>query len=136
MVASEIGPLPADLWALIGQPVPAQDAGYQPPASPPSSGPAPLQRAVQINDLSAAVVETASESQEGAAAQPGSAPDGQPEDHAASTPGGEGSPPDGADDAAPLQSAAQPDLDEIARQVYVEIKHRLQVEWERLRRKF
>lgn len=181
LVQTEIGPLPADLWTLIGQPIPAQQkpaqtrtAEARPPqtrpiqatdeapaastvpsaptspapraeslpafsnspsgiptghASEPPAGqshaatPAPItvQRSVVVEDVS---VEPAAE-QTGPAAESAAADQPAPAGASASQPANQ----------TPAPTNAL-DLDELARQVYAELRNRLQMDWERIRRKF
>ncbi len=120
LVPTEIGPLPSDLWPLIGEPVPqrppltesripAADRQVQ-SAETASSSQTLIQRAVIIEEIGPETTESGTDSQRTA-------------------------PPETSErDVPPARpAAADINLDELAHQVYVEIRTRLQVEWERLR---
>jgi hypothetical protein len=145
MVPTEIGPLPADLWQLIGQSPPAAPP-VTPPAEPPSSVASASVPVVQLMPQSSARSEPAS-------SQTAQAHSIQVQPAPAAviplSPSSDASPPAGvlqmAEDQAPAPaetSPAQPaepapevDVDELTRRVYQEIKRRLSTEWERMRRK-
>ena len=134
LIDTEIGPLPADLWGLVGQPAPPAAKPLPAPTAPADA----VQRTVIINDFETRVTPStpganggqtpaqgpqSSQSTGGEAGEDFSIAEQQT---ARPTPAGQ--PP-------ATQAPAGPDLDEIARQVYAEVKNRLQVEWERLRRR-
>jgi hypothetical protein len=119
---TEIGPLPIDLWELIGEsPQSAQPQPMQ-SASPATSGkPAPReslapQNVKKIPEAPAGFVQRQP-------AEPGTA---------AST-GISGAA--GAAESQAEQPQAEIDMDELARRVYGEVKKRLALEWERMRRR-
>lgn len=148
MVPTEIGPLPADLWQLIGQTppsAPAPEAG-QPVGNPPAhaapagaaSAPAPVVQLMpqppersqpaqaepvqrQVAKAPVSVIPITTESQD-------SPPAGVLQMAEAQAPA-EASP------AQPTEPAPEVDVDELTRRVYQEIKRRLSTEWERMRRK-
>lgn len=155
LVQTDIGPLPADLWHLLGQspprlhpePVEGQSPhGVEPEAAP--SGPAPpttdrdavVKRAVAAAEARA--VPTASPTSEQSATQ-GGAPNviqRRPDEAGVDTGSAVGAEAGGAETetAAPpgeRGAAEEPDVNELARRVYAEIKRRLSVEWERVRQR-
>lgn len=124
----------------VGQQAAAPNAApAQPPAA--SASAAPIQRTVIINDFEATVPAAQGEAQTSPAGQApaasgddGSSGSGESAESApAAQTGGESAATQNA--SAQQAGAPQPDLDDIARQVYSEVKNRLMVEWERLRRR-
>jgi hypothetical protein len=153
LVDTDIGLLPADLWGLLGQSAPgsalsaqrrplfdsAVQASQPNEAGQPSQRPAgtpdpPIQRTVIINDFETQASPSRPAVADGQAAadspQASQSADGAEGEafSSAQQPAADSSTP-------PEQQPAAPDLDDIARQVYSEVKNRLKVEWERLRRK-
>lgn len=141
-VPTEIGPLPADLWRLIGQ---------EPPAEAQSAAPAPAQ------PLKAVQRKTQSEAPATRPTSPGEPAQSEPEDAqwVAAYPAGPFSseaaldvlqrapeeaqpPPSSPPEAPPAETlpGAEVNVDELTRKVYQEIKRRLASEWERMRRRF
>jgi hypothetical protein len=155
LVQTEIGPLPADLWHLLGQspprlhpePVEGQSPhGVEPepapsrPAPPTTDGEAAVKRAVAAAE--ARPVPPASPTSEQLATQGGSPSviQRRPDEAGVDTGSAAGAEAGGAETetAAPpgeRDAAEEPDVDELARRVYAEIKRRLSVEWERVRRR-
>lgn len=138
MVATEIGPLPADLWQLVGEKPPIQPGESQPPlppqVEPPSrdAPPAALQR-MPANDwpTDAPPSRAASSSEEGAhsdAVLQTSTSVRQEQESAPATPA--------QPSAAPAETGGQsPEhgLERLVQQVYAEIRRRLALDWERRR---
>jgi hypothetical protein len=120
MVPTEIGLLPSDLWSLIGEPAPTDGIKEQPrsethPSHPsPNTPPTHIQRTVMIEDRSGEETGRQAEVE----AQP--SPSGQ-DAHTNQQP------------AAPRPGSSEINLEQLAQQVYAEIRTKLQVEWERLR---
>ena len=121
-VPTEIGPLPGDLWRLIGEvpPTSASVAKVQPDrketvmrkSSPEQPGAAPSAQPAAPDILQASLA-----SEQPSPALAGSiASDQKPE-------GGPGDP-----------SEVEINMDELARRVYAEIRRRISIEWERRRR--
>lgn len=147
LVQTEIGSLPTDLWHLLGQSPPRQSPhGVEPepatsrPAPPTTDGEAAAKRAVAAAE--ARPVPPASPTSEQSATQ-GGAPSviqRRPDEAGVDTGSAAGAEAGGAETetAAPpgeRGAAEEPDVDELARRVYAEIKRRLSVEWERVRRR-
>jgi hypothetical protein len=124
---TEIGPLPADLWELIGESPRVEPAGPGGSASPITSG-NPAQREASASQsgkqMPAAPHAYVQRQAEAAGAQTGEA----------ASPRSSGS--TGAAEALGKQPPAEIDMDELARRVYGEVKKRLNLEWERMRRRF
>lgn len=167
LVQTEIGPLPADLWYLLGQSPPRQSPhGVEPEAAPSTDRDAALTRAVA--DAEARPVSPAPSTSEQPAAQEvrssmvqGERPQisqampatvaredvgpatiiqrrpdvGGVETESAGQPEGGEAETEAAARPSQRQPAEEPDVDELARRVYAEIKRRLSVEWERVRRR-
>jgi len=109
VVDTAIGPLPGDLWKLIGEPVPRQNLAA--PSVIPS-------QQSQVSRSEAAPAETTTILQR------------EPEPSQA-TPASSAS-----DTAAPEQETeGEIDIDQLAKRVYAEVRRRLSVEWERMRRR-
>ena len=133
----QIGPLPADLWHLIGE---------SPPQGPPET--APSQPGAVTTDREAAV-KRAVAAAEAPTAPPAPAGLQQPAaqggastliqrlpDEAGMEAGEAGGA--GTETVAPSAEGGpgeEPDVDELARRVYAEIKRRFSVEWERVRQR-
>jgi hypothetical protein len=117
-IETEIGPLPADLWHLIGQEPPRQaSAEIQPPDSF-EAAPARTTAAVASLPLGArAPVIQRQEESRTAPAEPG-----LPESEAGAA-------------ASATSSSEEVDVDELARRVYREVKRRMSLEWERMRKR-
>jgi hypothetical protein len=148
-VETDIGPLPADLWRLIGQDVPQQPE--EKPISPkPESQPrVSVQRQPekpsppQAGRLeSRQVISTITPGHISPQDLPDvvqmAARDEQVETRSADRltrreASGDGS---GVDEAGGEDSGGEIDVDELSRKVYQEIKRRLVGEWERMRRRF
>ncbi len=109
LVPTSIGDLPADLWSLIGQP--------PPPAKIPPAPAAPIQTSPAA-DQSSQWVQRAEEDAPGA---PNPAETNDATKPVAS--------------AADLAPTNAPDLDQLARSVYAEVRRRLTLEWERMHRR-
>lgn len=117
MIATEIGPLPSDLWGLIGQPITQPKAETAPPGPIKPSAPE-----IEESALPAAYLwpeEEAEEAEEPAEVQM------QAERAAAAAETA----------SAPAKTGGETNIDDLARQVYREIKKRLTIELERFRRK-
>jgi hypothetical protein len=125
VVPTEIGPLPGDLWNLVGAPTPpvtnAAPQGRpalneisrweeQSPVTGADPAASPLSQSGQAQVVQRQVASPAT-------AEPGSA----------APPAGEA--------ASEKQTGDDMDIEELARQVYNELKHRLGLEWERLHRR-
>jgi hypothetical protein len=140
-VATEIGPLPADLWSLIGQEPPAERAAsaalsVQPVQRQPA-GEGNLAPAMPLGSQPEEVRQTSQSGQIISTLATGYlSPEDLPnviqmqaaEGETAPAPPAEGAPGEGA--------AAEINVDELTRKVYQEIKRRLSSEWERMRRRF
>lgn len=100
LVETEIGPLPGDLWELIGKEPPAPEQVAPAPVAAVQRRPAEAGAAAPVED----VVDDAA--------------------------------PEEAPPAAVAAGESEIDVDELARQVYAQLKRRLVVEWERLRGRF
>lgn len=122
-VPTEIGPLPADLWQLLGQ--------APPPSQPAADSPETVMRAIETAETTGqASVETSAES----VSPPASPPSVQRQ--AAPVTKAETEPAPGRTEAEAGDKESEPsqvDVDELARRVYSDIKRRLSVEWERVR---
>lgn len=109
VVDTAIGPLPGDLWKLIGEPVPRQNLAAPPVISSQQS---------QVSRSEAAPAETSTILQR--EPEPSQAP---PASSASDT-------------AAPGQeTGGEIDIDQLAKRVYAEVRRRLSVEWDRMRRR-
>ncbi len=118
MIETGIGPLPSDLWGLIGQPVPQPRAETVPPAAikpaaPGAEEPAPPSAYLWPEE------EESAEAEELAVVQ-------QQAERAEAPAGAAG---------AAAETGGETSLDDLARQVYREIKKRFAVELERFRRR-
>jgi len=113
VVPTEIGPLPADLWRLIGEapPEPEMAEHKEKPARLPDKGQA----------LPGAPAEPAVQRQAAEPSSPAQTPSPSTASPAAPQAEGEG-------------KGEKLDVDELSRRVYREVKRRLAVEWERIRR--
>jgi hypothetical protein len=134
IVPTAIGPLPADLWELIGQPVPRQEnsaepfvraaqaetqAEQNPPGAknrlgvetnlPITTQPVSLADALGLVQRD---VDEETQAQGNSATSGLSVPTSAAENHA----------------------AAEPDIEQLTKRVYAEVRRRLHQEWERLRR--
>ena len=117
---TEIGPLPVDLWELIGESPPAVRPQPMQTASPAASG-MPVQRESLAPQNGKKIPEA-----------PAGFVQRQVEPGAAVSQGASGA----ADSASQAgQPQAEIDMDELARRVYGEVKKRLALEWERMRRR-
>ena len=118
---TEIGPLPVDLWELIGespqtaQPQPMQTASPAPSGQPVQRESLALQNGKKMPEAPTGFVQRQ--------AEPG----------AAVSSGASGAA--GAAESQAGQPQAEIDMDELARRVYGEVKKRLALEWERMRRR-
>ena len=176
VVQTEIGPLPADLWHLLGQspprlhpePVEGQPPhGTEPEAAPTTDCDAAVMRAVAVAEAGPvplappaleqpAAQEVTPSILQGEWSQVGRAmpaivagedigpavaiqrrPDvgEEAETEAASQPEAGEAETEAATRPSERQPAEEPDVDELARRVYAEIKRRLSLEWERVRRR-
>jgi hypothetical protein len=115
---TEIGPLPVDLWELIGESPQTAQSPMQ--AASPATSAMPVQResfapqnGQKIPEAPTGFVQRQ--------AEPGAAGDQPVADAAAASQVG--------------QPQVEIDLDELARRVYGEVKQRLALEWERMRRR-
>jgi hypothetical protein len=140
LVATGIGPLPSDLWTLIGEPSPVVEKPEEvsrPPMQP------SLAPAIQKAETGAARPEKNAIPEMGIASSRGESPASLPQVQRAGEPDQQDEPPPAtrkdtdrpAEAANPAQQPAGPDLDELARQVYADLKRRMAVELERLRRR-
>ncbi len=114
-VATEIGELPGDLWRLIGQ-EPPKTAG----SGTAVTNTAPPTTLMQPDAPPSATIQRA-EAEPAPAEELAPAPEAPP---ASPREGGE------------TGQAAEVDVDELARQVYGELKERMSIEWERTRGRF
>ncbi len=114
-VETEIGPLPVDLWELIGESPQAAQPRPMQTASPATIG-QPVQR-------------------ESLAPQNGKKMPEAPTGFIQKQPEGLGAAGDQPVAAAAAEPQAEIDMDELARRVYGEVKRRLALEWERMRRR-
>ncbi len=152
-ITTPIGPLPADLWTLIGEPVPAdhEDAGARsaqaevprapsrtaPHRAPPAPGeahPARIQRRLSAAGAPITARPGAPAPDRGAAMQPSTSTRGSADTTSGSPvtrQASPASPEEGANDAA--DGSPGVDVAELARRVYDEIKRRLALEGERFR---
>jgi hypothetical protein len=123
MVHTAIGPLPTDLWHLLDQ-------------SPPRQGEPATATVSAFEELAAEETRLSSVGEElpGVMGVMGSAlpEDGGPAERQSGVRSGEEWV-DAAPESTGRRRAEMPDTDELARQVYAEIKRRLSVEWERIR---
>lgn len=127
MVPTEIGPLPEDLWNLVGEATPAAGNMVDASQESPSSG------ETSIGAMPAQVRNTApAPSSPGPAAQ---APLVQRQVASDASAEAESATPDAGKDAVGEQANEEVNIEELARQVYSELKHRLGLEWERLHRR-
>jgi hypothetical protein len=121
---TEIGPLPVDLWTLIGEsPGAAQPQSTQ-AASPAASG-KPVQRESRPPQYGQKMPEALTGFVQRQPAEQSAA-----DSASAGTAGSAGGP-----EARGGQPQAEIDMDELARRVYGEVKKRLALEWERMRRR-
>ena len=141
LIETPIGPLPADLWSLIGEPVPqnAEARGQTPgvqtaSATQPQMAPAPRQTMVPAAPargpavIQRIVAEPPVEEESLPAQEETPAADAT--ESAAEPPVDRGAEPQDREEASPAV-----DLDELARRVYDEVKHRLAMERERSQRR-
>jgi hypothetical protein len=119
-VETEIGPLPVDLWELIGESPQAAQPQSSQTASPATSG-KPVQRESFSPQNGKKMPEAPTGFVQRQPAEPGAAGD-QPVAAAAA-------------ESQASQPQAEIDMDELARRVYGEVKKRLALEWERMRRR-
>jgi hypothetical protein len=165
LVQTEIGPLPADLWHLLGRSPPEQAPAET--TSPLDAGQGVTIADVGVTDATitdgriaraVATAEAAAEAPSAPeqpaireiippvvqrAAAPGSAAEAGgliqrgPEEEQAESAAAESVEAGGAEaETAPEPSTPRIDVDDLARRVYAEIKRRLSTEWERARRLF
>ena len=140
-IETPIGPLPADLWSLIGEPVPksaearGQTPGVQTASeAEPQMPPAPRQATVPTASargpavIQRIVAERPAE--EESLPAPEETPAADATESAAEPPADPGAEPQNPEEASPAV-----DLDELARRVYDEVKHRLAMERERSQRR-
>ena len=131
LVETAIGPLPADLWQLIGQkppeskPRPPAHETMQPPIPQPRESANPQEEVVRHERASQSVtnikmVDFPAVVQRQPVTAEASSPE-QPRDASLSS--------------SPANVEPELDVDELARKVYARIRQRLSTEWERLRRK-
>lgn len=120
LVPTEIGPLPEDLWSLIGEQVPSENTPARQDSLSTQGHPAPEAAVVQRMQSNLASPQLPS------AAAPDISPAAQ---GAPATP----VPQQGTTGQTP--PVANVDVDELSRQVYQQIRTKLQVEWERLHRR-
>ncbi len=136
-VETAIGPLPADLWELIGEPLPPASE-----AVPGQSAPAP--KGETVSTRPSVPTRRPSERPESSILQRSPARDAyiRPPRHRSAavsdtaSDGAPDAPPDGASENPPdeaTEANTDLDLEELARRVYVEIRRRLVVEVERAR---
>ncbi|MFQ5401123.1 MAG: hypothetical protein ACE5E7_16185 [Anaerolineae bacterium] len=129
-VPTEIGPLPADLWQLLGQEPPTKQkapdmvtraiAAAEAPAKPAALAWPEVEDTRQV--IPPPVQRTAAPAEEAVAETPASTAE---------------SPPASPQEAAAEEGeAAEIDVDELARRVFGQLKRRLSVEWERARGRF
>jgi hypothetical protein len=132
-VPTPVGPLPADLWKLIGQPVPGQEPEAQPGIEQPTAdaGAAAARPDTTISQPAEAQIanheypsfqwiQRSAAEEEDETSQASSASERA---STAQLPA-----------RAENHPAAEPDVDQLAKRVYAEVRRRLQQEWERLRR--
>jgi hypothetical protein len=138
LVQTEVGPLPADLWHLIGESSPKRP----PPETAPSrSGPEAKDRESAVKQAVAAAEASPIPPARTSAAQPttqgGASTVIQRRPDVASVETGGVSEAETEAAAPPGEQSAveEPDVDELARRVYAEIKRRFSVEWERVRQR-
>jgi hypothetical protein len=121
-VATEIGDLPGDLWRLIGAKPPAASPGQRPPAVPEVTESEP-ERTTAVTQAKIApptiIQRVESEQTPAAELSPTTAAPPSPESEQ--------------DEAGQNEEI---DINELARQVYGEIKDRMTIEWERTRGRF
>jgi hypothetical protein len=125
LVPTEIGPLPEDLWNLVGAPTPPVTNAA--PTKRPASGEVlKLEEQSSLNSASFP------------ASQPGQTGQSPLVQRQANPPEGAApasSPPATGKGTVEEQAGEDINIEELARQVYSELKHRLGLEWERLRRR-
>jgi len=138
MVETAIGPLPADLWGLIGERPPARPAE---PSLAAAGEPLVQRQPATRPEPEISRREEATRPERRAAR---GAPDVRTSAEAvlqraaAESTGAESAPPPPSEQAAGGAAAANAggvNMDELAMKVYGEVKRRLSVEWERLRRR-
>jgi hypothetical protein len=125
VVPTEIGPLPGDLWNLVGAP------------TPPVTNAAPQGRPA-LNEISRWEEQSPVTGADPAASPLGQSGQAQVVQRQVASPAtaepGSAAPPAG-EAASEKQTGDDMDIEELARQVYNELKHRLGLEWERLHRR-
>jgi hypothetical protein len=123
VVPTEIGPLPEDLWSLVGAESPVERIER------PQEPPAPIETSKWEQ----------SSTSTGLPASPSGpvslAPVVQRQVARGATAGPASAPPSAGGDDSEKQTGQDVNIEELARQVYSELKHRLGLEWERLRRR-
>ena len=134
-VATEIGPLPVDLWQILGKAPPPAEPGQA--AVPQSAGATPAQRIVQHSRITEGANEAANAPVTTTIGQQQQSV--QRQTAAAAAPSEELTSPAQTDSNQPAQDGADAgedneiDIQALSRQVYAEIRRRLVVERERLR---
>lgn len=138
MVETDIGPLPSDLWHLLGETPPGISAQepFEPASRPQPASTAAVMRAVEAAESSPvpalritphvplAMDKSRTTIQRDQATE-------SPETTTTQAPG------EASETEATAESLTEDlDTDELSRRVYAEIKRRLSIEWERIRRRF
>jgi hypothetical protein len=145
MVPTEIGPLPSDLWTLLGQTPPASEPGDAFAGPPITSSPSvdSGRPAADSGRSAESVMRAIAEAERPSASAPqvtAEAPGqrlplsrvSQPQVSAAAPPAIQREPgPDETAEAGEAEAEAGVDVDKLARQVYAEVRRRLASEWER-----
>jgi hypothetical protein len=138
MVQTEIGPLPADLWHLIGESPPRRPPPVTAPSRP---GPvtadreATVKRAVAAAEAHPAPLAPPRPEQPAAQGSAATLIQRLPDEGGVETGEAAVSETETAAASGERGPAEEPDVDELARRVYAEIKRRFSVEWERARQR-
>ncbi len=143
VVDTAVGPLPADLWRLIGEKPPTPAAVVQTPSrssslrsQPEVISPEPLQDLGEIEAPGPAPVLARTQA---ARSEPPAIGSLQREvDSGGGEPAPAAQPAPAPGEQPPAQAGKPPEMDieELSRKVYAEVKNRLSIEWERLRNRF
>jgi len=124
VVPTEIGPLPEDLWKLVGaeSPLVRKEAPQERPASGNASK---WKQQLSLNNASLPASPLGQTGQAAVVQRQVTPPAGLEPTSAPAAVG---------EEAVGEQAGEEMDIEELARQVYSELRHRLELEWERLRR--
>lgn len=125
LVATEIGPLPKDLWNLVGARPPVGKEESSPAVSGSIAAAVPEAQRSHLGEAHSTTPLNVTSQRPLVQRQSASPPTSEQADAPAT--------PEGARDEE--QAGEEMDIEELARKVYSELRYRLELEWERLRRR-